>query len=91
MHAAAPSCASLVSSRLPLPPAPPGLRPAFQPALERLGLQLRHPGSQDTDHEVLDTAGIPFFFKQWGGLRKKGAGDVLDGRVHEEFPYNLGA
>lgn len=31
-------------------------------------------------------ARIPFFFKQWGGVRKKAAGRVLDGRVYGEFP-----
>lgn len=32
------------------------------------------------------TAGIPFFFKQWGGVRKSLAGRELDGRTHDEFP-----
>ena len=31
-------------------------------------------------------AAVPFFFKQWGGTRKKEAGKVLDGRIHVEFP-----
>ena len=31
-------------------------------------------------------AGIPFFFKQWGGVRKKAAGRSLDGRTYSEFP-----
>jgi protein gp37 len=30
--------------------------------------------------------GIAFFFKQWGGTRKKWAGRVLDGRTWDEFP-----
>jgi protein gp37 len=29
---------------------------------------------------------IPFFFKQWGGVRKKEAGRELDGRTYDEFP-----
>jgi len=29
---------------------------------------------------------VPFFFKQWGGTRKKAAGRVLDGRTWDEFP-----
>lgn len=29
---------------------------------------------------------VPFFFKQWGGVRKKEHGRVLDGEVHDEFP-----
>ncbi len=31
-------------------------------------------------------AGIPFFFKQWGGIRKKRAGRLLDGRTYDGFP-----
>lgn len=31
-------------------------------------------------------AGIPFFFKQWGGLNKKKAGRLLDGRLYDEVP-----
>lgn len=31
-------------------------------------------------------AGVPFFFKQWGGRDKKAAGRLLDGREHHEFP-----
>lgn len=31
-------------------------------------------------------SGIPFFFKQWGGVRKKKAGRELDGRTWDEIP-----
>jgi len=31
-------------------------------------------------------AGVPFFFKQWGGVRKKAAGRQLDGRIWNEWP-----
>ena len=31
-------------------------------------------------------AGIPFFFKQWGGINKKKSGRVLDGRTWDEMP-----
>jgi protein gp37 len=31
-------------------------------------------------------AGVPFFFKQWGGVRKKQNGRILDGRTYDEFP-----
>lgn len=31
-------------------------------------------------------AGVPFFFKQWGGKRKKEAGCLLDGREYKEEP-----
>jgi protein gp37 len=32
---------------------------------------------------------IPFFFKQWGGVRKKKAGRVLDGRTYDGFPVRV--
>lgn len=31
-------------------------------------------------------AGVPFFFKQWGGTNKKKAGRLLDGRTWDEMP-----
>ncbi len=31
-------------------------------------------------------ADVPFFFKQWGGVRKKEAGRELDGRTHDAMP-----
>jgi len=31
-------------------------------------------------------AGVRFFFKQWGGVRKKRAGRLLDGRTWDELP-----
>jgi protein gp37 len=34
-------------------------------------------------------AGVPFFFKQWGGVRKKQAGRELDGRTWDEMPCRL--
>ena len=32
------------------------------------------------------SAEVPFFFKQWGGVRKKENGRTLDGKVHDGFP-----
>lgn len=32
------------------------------------------------------TAGIPYFFKQWGGTNKKQAGRSLQGRTYSEYP-----
>jgi protein gp37 len=32
------------------------------------------------------SAKISFFFKQWGGIRKKKAGRLLDGQQHDAFP-----
>ncbi|HXH47777.1 MAG TPA: phage Gp37/Gp68 family protein [Terriglobia bacterium] len=34
-------------------------------------------------------AGVPFFFKQWGGVRKAAAGRVLDGKTYDEFPSRV--
>lgn len=31
-------------------------------------------------------AGVAFFFKQWGGVRKSETGRTLDGKTHDEFP-----
>ncbi len=31
-------------------------------------------------------AGVPFFFKQWGGVRKSRTGRILDGRTWDERP-----
>jgi protein gp37 len=31
-------------------------------------------------------ASVPFFFKQWGGVKKKAAGRALGGRTYDEFP-----
>jgi len=36
--------------------------------------------------EQCQAAGIPFFFKQWGGVRKSKAGRELDGRTYDEMP-----
>jgi len=35
-------------------------------------------------------AGVPFFFKQWGGAQKKRNGRLLDGRTWDEMPTVLG-
>ena len=34
-------------------------------------------------------AKVAFFFKQWGGVRKKEAGRELDERTYDEFPERL--
>lgn len=34
-------------------------------------------------------AGVPFFFKQWGGTRPKLDGNLLDGRAWEQYPAQL--
>ncbi len=32
------------------------------------------------------SSGVPFFFKQWGGVRKSKTGRELDGKTYDEFP-----
>jgi len=51
------------------------------------------PGARPMREEwVLDireqclSAGVPFFFKQWGGVNKKKAGRELEGRTWDEMP-----
>jgi protein gp37 len=34
-------------------------------------------------------SGVPFFFKQWGGVNKKKAGRELNGRTWDEMPLQL--
>ncbi len=36
--------------------------------------------------EQCSAAQVPFFFKQWGGVRKATTGRELDGKFHDEFP-----
>ena len=38
-----------------------------------------------------EAAGVPFFFKQWGGVRKSKAGRHLNGRTYEDVPMRLSA
>lgn len=53
------------------------------------------PGARPLDPvwvtEVRDqclAAGVPFFFKQWGGVRKKRKGRMLEGRTWDEMPLS---
>jgi protein gp37 len=55
-------------------------------------------GESGPDHRPVDPAwvrsvrdqcqraGVPFFFKQWGGRTPKSGGRLLDGRTWDEFP-----
>ncbi len=56
------------------------------------------PGARPMDQswvmEIRDQcldAGVPFFFKQWGGVNKKKAGRLLDGRTWEGLPATVTA
>jgi len=61
---------SLFATRDKLGPKARPMQPAW---VEEIRLQC-----QDAD--------VPFFFKQWGGVRKKQAGRLLDGRTWDEMP-----
>jgi protein gp37 len=39
-----------------------------------------------TVHSECQAHNIPFFFKQWGGVRKAQTGRTLDGKTYDEFP-----
>jgi len=43
----------------------------------------------DSIHRQCRAAGVPFFFKQWGGVRKDLTGRKLNGRVYDELPEVL--
>lgn len=45
-----------------------------------------HPDWARTIRDQCIAAGVPFFFKQWGGCDKKASGRLLDGREWNEFP-----
>jgi protein gp37 len=51
----------------------PGARPIRQAWVRSIRRQCR-------------AAKVPFFFKQWGGVRKSQTGRTLDGRTYDEFP-----
>jgi protein gp37 len=36
--------------------------------------------------EQCDSVGVPFFFKQWGGVRKSETGRILEGRTYDAMP-----
>lgn len=40
--------------------------------------------------EQCQSAGIPFFFKQWGGVHRKRNGRMLQGRTWDEMPERAG-
>jgi protein gp37 len=39
--------------------------------------------------EQCRTANVPFFFKQWGGVRKSAAGRLLGGKSYDEIPQRV--
>ena len=39
--------------------------------------------------DTCESSGVPFFFKQWGGVHKKRAGRELQGRTWDELPVAI--
>jgi len=52
----------------------------------RVGARVMDPAWAIELYRDCKSAGVPFFFKQWGGVRKKKAGRTLDGRTWDEMP-----
>ena len=44
------------------------------------------PMKKDWATSIRERAGVPYFFKQWGGKNKKAAGRKLDGRTWDQMP-----
>ena len=47
------------------------------------------PGWAREIRDQCQSAGVPFFFKQWGGPNRKRTGRLLDGRYWDEMPRNV--
>lgn len=47
---------------------------------------IQAPWVHDVQRRCLE-AGIPFFFKQWGGRTAKAGGRILDGRTWDQMPF----
>lgn len=50
------------------------------------GARPMHPDWARSARDFCAASNIPFFFKQWGGARKKKGDHVLDDRTHLEYP-----
>ena len=50
------------------------------------GARPMHPNWPRSVRDQCQAAQVPFFFKQWGGVNKKSAGRLLDGREWNEKP-----
>jgi protein gp37 len=53
------------------------------------GARPLHPEWVRSIRDQCQARGVPFFFKQWGGVRKGKAGRVLDGRTHDDAPPRI--
>lgn len=54
--------------------------PGARPMLENWVVSIR---------DLCADARVPFFFKQWGGVRKKRTGRSLQGRTYDEYPNRV--
>lgn len=54
----------------------PGARPMPQEWVEQILMQC-------------ESAGVPMFFKQWGGVNKKKTGRILNGRTYDHLPIPI--
>lgn len=45
-----------------------------------------HPDWVRSIRDQCKAGGVPFFFKQWGGVHKKKTGRLLDGKLYNEYP-----
>jgi protein gp37 len=50
------------------------------------GARPMHVGWARSLRDQCEAAGVPFFFKQWGGVRRTSAGRLLDGRTWDQYP-----
>ena len=50
------------------------------------GARPMNPVWVESIHEQCSRAGVAFFFKQWGGVRKDMTGRELHGRTYDEMP-----
>ncbi len=52
--------------------------PGARPMKEEWVLQIK---------DICEAASVPFFFKQWGGVQKKKAGRLLEGKTWDARPF----
>jgi protein gp37 len=50
------------------------------------GARPMHPDWARSLRDQCQAAGVPFFFKQWGGTNKKASGRLIDGRTWDDAP-----
>ena len=50
------------------------------------GARPMHPDWARDLRDQCEAAGVPFLFKQWGGIRPKAGGRELDGRTWDQYP-----